>query len=411
VARSVIHRPVQKSEPALLAYIKNLRARKVEGHAVLIRLSRLAPAARISAHGAEALKGIGDLVRRLGLGRFDTPSGDLLIAFAGDYGDEMRAILIKMRFLMVDGPTGARGKNQAAQGLIQWYSLDKDYDVVAALTQNQPAIADEPAEEVDRSLAEQAETLPAGGARYSSAVPLTPKVLARLQTALATVDPSGLMRRQTVCALVGKSKPLPLFQEMFLSIDELQDMVMPNVALGSSPWLFQELRDTLDRRVLSVLARRDNGPIDRDISLNLNVQTLLSDDFIGFDETLTGRERERIIIELQKLDILADLGLYEFVRDFALERGYRICIDGVTLDGLFYIDRARLGADLLKLVWDPAMGNSDNGSLADYVRDCGEFDIILCRCDSEDSIRVGHAIGVSMFQGRHVERLLSYPPP
>jgi hypothetical protein len=40
--------------------------------------------------------------------------------------------------------------------------------------------------------------------------------------------------------------------------------------------------------------------------------------------------RGTVIFELQTIDIFSDLGAYIFARDFVKERGYRVCLDGVT---------------------------------------------------------------------------------
>jgi hypothetical protein len=201
-----------------------------------------------------------------------------------------------------------------------------------------------------------------------------------------------------------------LFYELFFSIGELQETLLPNVDLGSSPWLFQELTETLDYRVLSLLNRHDDRSLQGDVSINLNVQTLLSQDFLTFDDGVKTNQRGTIVIELQKVDIFADLNAFLFARDFARERGYRICIDGVTVDSLPFIERGRLGIDLLKLAWDASLveGKLPDGSLlADYVKKCGPSRTILCRCDAAGAIQVGQSVGITLYQGRHVEQMLA----
>ena len=38
-----------------------------------------------------------------------------------------------------------------------------------------------------------------------------------------------------------------------------------------------------------------------------------------------------MIIELQLIDIFAELGAYLFIREFVRDRGYLMCIDGCTI--------------------------------------------------------------------------------
>ena len=41
--------------------------------------------------------------------------------------------------------------------------------------------------------------------------------------------------------------------------------------------------------------------------------------------------------------------------DVARARGYKICIDGITVDKLKYLNRKNLDCDLMKIVWHPSL--------------------------------------------------------
>ncbi len=234
-------------------------------------------------------------------------------------------------------------------------------------------------------------------------------MLARVEEALLRADLSNMLRRQAICAIVGRAAPQPIFSELFISIAELRETLLPDVNLASSPWLFQQLTETLDRRVLAMLIKHDDRTVAGDVSINLNVQTLIAPEFLTFDDNLQAGMRGTIVLEVQKVDVFADLGSFLFARDFAHERGYRICIDGVNLESLPFVDRQRLGVDLVKITWTPQMktGLLPNGTrLEQYVNRCGPGRSILCRCDDQEAIDFGQSIGITMFQGRHVEGLI-----
>ena len=106
------------------------------------------------------------------------------------------------------------------------------------------------------------------------------------------------------------------------------------------------------------------------------------------------------------MDVFADLGAFLFARDFAHDRGYRICVDGVNLNSLPFVDRQRLQVDLIKINWTPAMakGLLPNGAkFEQYLNRCGPARAILCRCDDQEAIDFGQSVGITLFQGRHVE--------
>src|SRR3546814_13451589 len=69
------------------------------------------------------------------------------------------------------------------------------------------------------------------------------------------------------------------------SSDLLARTVLPDVNLATNRWLFQHLTQTLDRRVLKLLSRADDTDLHAAISINLNVETLLSPAFLEFDRS------------------------------------------------------------------------------------------------------------------------------
>ncbi|KAF0114767.1 MAG: hypothetical protein FD149_1773 [Rhodospirillaceae bacterium] len=227
---------------------------------------------------------------------------------------------------------------------------------------------------------------------------------------LAQADLSNLLRRQSVCAIIGKVPPQRVFTEVFISIPDLRSTLLPEIDIIASRWLFQHLTDTLDRRVLSLMYKNDDRTLDSDFSLNLNVPTLMSPEFLKFDDNIKTGVRHTIVIEIQEMDIFNDLSAYLFARDFVHECGYRICVDGVSRHSLRFVNRSRLKADLLKVLWNPEMAEDTElpGGITyhELFKRNGINRIILARCDSPAAVEFGQAMGVNLFQGRYIEELL-----
>jgi EAL domain-containing protein (putative c-di-GMP-specific phosphodiesterase class I) len=232
--------------------------------------------------------------------------------------------------------------------------------------------------------------------------------LGRVIQSLQRADLSNMVRRQFICALIGKATPQPLFSELFISIADLRETLMPGVNIGASKWLFQHLTETLDRRVLAMLSKTNDHSITGEISVNLNVSTLLSPEFIQFDDSLNAAMRGSVVVELQKVDIFSDLNAFLFARDFAKERGYRICIDGLTHETMPFVNRDKLGADMVKLVWQADLEDKvGQKRVRRLVKDMQAARVILCRCDNEAAITFGQGVGINMFQGRYIENLIA----
>ncbi len=334
-------------ENLLLDYLQRLERHRHDRRAVHIHLSSLQAVNRREHH----LRIVGNtfeaLVKMLHAQVFWLANCDLMVVYKAQAQDDLEAAIVKLRFLFSDDPLIA--DDGLGRSFCTWYSLDQEYEQLLALAQRLVQ------EEQSRLRATQEKQGLELRANRPKGLPFTPELLVRTEAALFQADLSNLMRRQAVCALVGQSPPQPVFHELFISINDLRQVMMPSVNVASSPWLFQQLTETLDRRVLSLLNKHDDRTLEGDISINLNVSTILSPEFLVFDDNVKAGMRGTIVLELQKVDIFADLGAYLFARDFAHDRGYRICIDGLTRAMLPFVDRERLGADLIKLVWEPTL--------------------------------------------------------
>ena len=159
-------------------------------------------------------------------------------------------------------------------------------------------------------------------------------------------------------------------------------------------------------RVLLRLVAEGTGAI----SVNLRLATLLSPEFLRFDHDYRRQTSAPVIIELQLIDIFAELGAYLFIREFVRDRGYLMCIDGLHYLHLPLIDRKRLGADLVKMIWSAdlldALNEARRDELKSAIKRVGVDRVILCRCDSVDAIRWGQSLGVRLFQGHYIDSRL-----
>lgn len=388
-------------EGLLLDYLARLERHRKDRRCVHVHLSGLMQTNRRDQHLRIAGNTFEALVKLMQAQVFAMGNCDLIVVYKSAAQEEVEASIVKLRFLFSDDPLVIEDAQGRMGTFCTWYDLDREYEVVLTLAGK---LQQEAASRQKADLERQGIDFRAQQERPKG-TPFTPELLARTENALGQADLANLVRRQAVCALVGKAPPQPVFHELFISIADLRATLMPSVNMNSSPWLFQQLTETLDRRVLSLLNKHDDRTLEGDISINLNVSTILSPEFLVFDDNVKAGMRGTIVLELQKVDIFADLGAYLFARDFAHDRGYRICVDGLTYSQLPFVDRERLGADLIKLVWDPTLAH-DTARKSDALRRIGVTRIILCRCDTPSAVEWGHSVGITLFQGRHIESTL-----
>ena len=394
-----------KGTDALLAeYLRRLESRKEGRLAVHVKLSRLRPFNRREHHLNAAKAGLAQLSEERRGQLFVLANADLFFFFSKEVEGLVRTEIMRVRFLFADDPIVA--KTLDADAFITWYAVDRNYDALvrAARGTNSDSIA-----------AVRAATGRDGAradlnARQKASSALTPELLDRIEGGLVQADLSSLLRRHAVCTVQNETSPEPKFVEWTICISDLAQTMLPHFDFASDPLLFQHLTESLDRRMLALLAK-PGGPLDGgDISVNLNVATLLSEHFFTFDEKLFTARRGCIVIELKLEDIAQDPESYEFARKLAQAKGYRLCLDGLTLWTLDLVDRDRLGLDYLKLHFDALMlveASERRAWLEDAVARAGSAHFILGRVESAEGVAFGRAAGVHLFQGRYIERLLA----
>jgi len=388
----------------LLTLLAEARANALARRVLYFRASLVSAESRRAHHlrlAAELL----EPVRQAGTGTlFALPNDDLVLVWRRGADAELAPARAQLDFLFA--ADAAIGRDPAAGGALHHlFALPADAEALAGLVQAaaaqaRPAAALPPLDDATPPGLASVPLPPAGGAEIQA--------LERLERALVQADIEACLRRQSITAFDAHGAPVPQWQECFVAIADLaQRLQVPDMLTGD-PWLFRRLTLSLDRRVLSHLAQPGALAGCEGLALNLNLATLLGPDFPRFDAALPAGLRGRIVLELQRADIFADLDAFLFARDFARARGYRLCLDGLTHHALPLVSRARLGFDLAKLLWTEDLAGAPADKALAHLRDKSErAAIVLCRCESEAAIGWGRQRGFTLFQGRAVERLLS----
>jgi EAL domain-containing protein (putative c-di-GMP-specific phosphodiesterase class I) len=398
----------QSHETRLLDDLKQLDVGARDKGVIRLHLSRLLPENRTAPNLRTAETAFDDLARTRSAWLYRLRNSDLMVIFENGETEHAERAVVKLMKLWDRDPLMAKFKNDARKNrLTSWFDMATDYDKLLAFAHRQTSSTDRSR---NKSLLELIAEREARNIGHDRGNPLTPLELAKVEDALQRVDLSSFTRRQAVCAFVEDGRAEPVFTELFVSIADLRETLIPRTDLAANPWLFQRLTQTLDKRVMAQIARRDDRSLMREgFSINLNVATLLSEEFVAFDEDFAPTNHD-VVLEMRLEDIFSDPESFTFARDFAIERGYRLCIDGLTLQTFPYADPERLGVHYMKLGWTRDLagwiGTSVGQELKSMIRERKKGRTILARCDTEAAIQVGRQLGISLFQGRYVDTVL-----
>lgn len=383
-------------------YVQRLRRNPAGRRALHARLSLLHPDNQREHHLRVAQKTL-DKVVRLGDGAlFRLANNDLIIICSSEQAELLDEAIRRLAFLFNDDPilSGAQKLDLFSDtSFCRLYLLDQDFEAFARLAQSFTT----------RRTAQIIRTSDASVTASNRMIPLQPSQMGEIAAAIAQADLSSMMQRQSTFLMAPGERPEPVFREIYFSIDHLQQVLIPGHDILANRWLFQDFTRHLDRRMISFLVHNDDESLRQSYSLNLNISTLLSKDFLALDETLSEQVRQSVVIEFQLIDVFADVANFLFARDFLRDRGYNICLDGTTQLSLPFVDRKKLGFDMVKLLWDDSfnthMQSSRGEDLKSAIGEIGPERVILSHCGSEEALSTGQALGLSLYQGFHVDRL------
>ena len=353
-------------------------------------------------HVRAAASGFSSLVADGAAHVFVLADADIVAVYREANQEAVAAEVEKVRYLFGDDPTVA--EDTARRRFVTWFDVERDYE--AFLRAVRARFDGRPVPDRRPSTPAPAASL---AARERNDVVINPATLSQIERTLATADLSSMMRRQTACSVAPDFVLAPRFTELFVSIEELRQTVMPEADLAANPWLFRQLTRTLDRRVLSYLAAPDVRFDGAWLSVNVNVSSLLNDIFLAFERQLGGAGPTSVAFEVQSVDVFSDIASFLFARDFANRKGFRMFLDGVRWHDLDVVRPAALAVDMVKVLWDADLlqrGSRARECLQSLVSEVGADRVVLCRVDNRDAVTTGQALGLRLFQGHVIDAML-----
>ena len=389
-------------ESLLLSRLKRVEANPTGVYAVHIHLSQLRASNRQPHFINIATKSFDGLIENFEATAFALLNADVVLICRNVPVDDADATVDKVRSLFSEDPLLVVEDGAFEDAFSTWFDLSQPEDFSAFLT-----IANDLAVEAQRNQKQQMEAKVKQDKDIGD--PLTALNLAAINQNLQTTRIADIIHSQS-CLEMGPGGPGNLvFKEHSISMIELKKRIGPEVNLFASPWLFQYLTETLDKRMLAVLGNRDFAKLPFAISLNLNVSTVLSRDFKKFHQTVV-KYTSKVVVEMQVLDIFADMNTYGYARDTLQERGYRVVVDGLSHLALQFLDPGLLKSDFVKINWDSDYeGDVDPERLEDMravIASTGTEGVILARVNTEEAVKWGLNLGISRFQGFFIDDLI-----
>lgn len=235
---------------------------------------------------------------------------------------------------------------------------------------------------------------------------ITPATLDEVQKKLAFANVAPFIRDQVALRINPETKEASIeFYEFFLSVGDLQRTIAPNINLFGDRALFQDLSRTMDVRMLETVQRHPQARGSPCISLNLNLETILTPAFGTFIQHL--EKGQKVIVEVTAADLLTNISMFIDVRNVMASMGHAILIDGLTTTTIEMLDVAAMKPDYIKIVWAPELldvaNPASNANTSSLIAQIGAEKAVLSRCESAAALSWGLKTGICVFQGHFLD--------
>lgn len=411
------------AEAKLLETIGSIKDESNSWRGMHFRFSQLLEHYRSDYQIKIAVNLINDLLKVNQGGIFVCADTNIFVCVRNVTKNQLDKVIFQLRYLFMDDPLAYNSEGQENPEFCKLYDLGVDYNEFLIAAKKRLGQASQQSDKPVTAAARQAPAQVSGGGAAASAAMaepvstdgklklFTPSRLVAIERDLVNADVSKVLRRQPVCAAVPNMMIRRVFDELYINIGHLRQLLKSDADFLSNRWLFKYLTTILDMRMLDMLSRNSGRFFDSPVSLNLNVETLLSNRFTEFDAAIKPSVKVSIVIEIQVADVYNDMSAFLIAKDTVQKLGYRVCLDGLTNLSITQIDRERLGFDLAKLQWNADMESDlkskENKRVSDAIQACGPNRIILCRCDNKQAVDYGQALGISLFQGRFLDKVIN----
>jgi len=407
--------PQRTDEETLLSDLDRIKrtGNTVPRMSVVISMNRQAWFNRRRENFYVIFHAIREMVQRAEGTVYSQASFDIVFVFRVDNPQQFENIVTELDELLRRHSVATGMPDENIEESCTWYSFETQfndfYDYAKRALEDQKSQTEARLRALQRAPGAAAQAGNMGPAFQA----FTPAILANFEELVAKTDLKSMLRNQPVAIALTANQLRPIFREHHFAVNDLRNMIVPRINMRGQRGLFQILTRTFDARLLRALAEGHLTKAAGNISINLNVDSILSDKFREFDQRIGNFiPKGSIIVEVPRQDVFADFELYNKALDTLQKSGYRTLLDGLTPDTLTFFRRAELRADLVKMFFfrDHAEDWRMKG-LAAMLAEADINRIIMGRCETPMAFELGQAVGIRMFQGWHVDALLRAMAP
>ncbi|PIW31213.1 MAG: hypothetical protein COW30_00195 [Rhodospirillales bacterium CG15_BIG_FIL_POST_REV_8_21_14_020_66_15] len=244
--------------------------------------------------------------------------------------------------------------------------------------------------------------------------PLNMQDIQKLRDALRKLGPREFgkryIRSQTAARIVPGKAAQPVMTEYYVGVDLLKQSILRGVDIRGTGNVFNQLTLTFDQALLYCIGAVTGDRTKK--SLNMNVETVFTNAFDHFLRDAGDKGLADVIIEFRQDNMFQHFSQFQTACELIHKKGGAVAIDNVQPETLGLVNLHRLNVKLAKVMW---RGDAEDTLLhakddIHAMQDSGTA-VVLAHVDDEQAIKIGQSLGIALFQGYHVDKLLTGAAP
>ena len=156
--------------------------------------------------------------------------------------------IFQLRYLFMDDPLAYTTDGHENTKFCRLYQMETDFEIMADMARKQMLGGRQVAAGSGAKVETQRAQPEAGASRFFNA-----SNLERIEKMIRELDIFPAVRRQPICATIPSMSVRKVFDELYLNITHLRDLLGTDIDLLSNRWLFKYLTLTMDERILALL--------------------------------------------------------------------------------------------------------------------------------------------------------------
>ena len=216
----------------------------------------------------------------------------------------------------------------------------------------------------------------------------------------------AFIRSQELAEIVPGQNPVHVMRELYASMDLLRRHALKGVEMRGSGNLFNQLTILLDQIVLASF--QQSNPDAVRCSLNMNVESVFTRGFEEFLDATGPADFANILFEFRQANIIQNFDEFSVACELIRSRGGKIAVDAIFPETVGLVNLNRLHVEMAKVFWRQS-AESVLPKCRDDIHAMQEAGVrfVLARVDDQTAVDIGQELGVTLFQGFYVDRLLS----